>query len=96
MSGPVLPPTATTKREKPVERAKDQPKKLSYKDQRELDSLPGLIEKLEAAIEAIHVEMSAPEYFRRAGAEIAAKQAEESDLQQQLAAAYRRWEALES
>jgi ATP-binding cassette subfamily F protein uup len=75
---------------------RDKPKKLSYKDQRELDQLPGLIESLESQLAALHEEMARPEFFKQAGEVLAAKQAEERAATAQLAAAYARWEALES
>ncbi len=70
-------------------------KKLSYKDQRELEMLPGKIESLEAKIAAIHEEMAQPEFFKQDGATLAAKQAEERNSAAELSAAYARWEELE-
>jgi len=70
-------------------------KKLSYKDQRELELLPGKIESLEAKIAAIHEEMAQPGFFKQDGATLAAKQAEERSSAAELSAAYARWEELE-
>ena len=70
-------------------------KKLSYKDQRELDALPATIERLEADIAARTAAMQDPAFYRQeagvqqhANAELAARQAE-------LDAAYARWSELE-
>ncbi len=70
-------------------------KKLSYKDQRELELLPAKIEQLETDIAARSAAMQDPAFYRqdaaaqqRANAELAAQQAE-------LDAAYARWEALD-
>ncbi len=41
------------------------PAKLSYKDQRDFDRLPGEIEKLERAIERAEAELADPDLFRR-------------------------------
>jgi len=71
-------------------------KKLSYHLQRELDSLPKTIEKLEAEVAAIHVAMADPAFFQRPGNQIAADQAHLSETEAQLAAAYARWEELEA
>jgi len=40
-------------------------KKLSYKDQRELDKIPKLIEKLELKIGEIQLQLADPEFFQR-------------------------------
>jgi ABC transport system ATP-binding/permease protein len=71
-------------------------KKLSYKDQRELDKLPALIEKLESRRSALHDEMAAPDFYKLSSATISARQAEERDVAARLAAAFARWEELES
>jgi ATP-binding cassette subfamily F protein uup len=71
------------------------PKKLSYKDQRELDQLPGLIEELEAKIAEEHAEMAAEGFYKQAGEVIAARTAALRELEERLAAAFGRWEELE-
>lgn len=70
-------------------------KKLSYKEQKELDGLPALIESLEAQIASLHVEMAEPDFYKQAGEQIAAKTAQLKTLEDSLAAAYARWEQLE-
>ena len=71
------------------------PKKLSYKDQRELDMLPKLIEELDAELEAIQAEIAAPEFYKRDHTEIAATNERMAEVEEKLSAAYERWEALE-
>ncbi|BBO32532.1 ATP-binding cassette domain-containing protein [Lacipirellula parvula] len=71
-------------------------KKLNFKDQRELEQLPGKIEKLEAKLAKIHEEMAKPEFFKQAGATLAVKQTEERAASTELTAAYARWEELEA
>ena len=70
-------------------------KKLSFKDQRELDALPATIERLETDISARTAAMQDAAFYKqdaaaqqRANAELAVRQAE-------LDAAYARWEALD-
>ena len=70
-------------------------KKLSYKDQRELDQLPARIEQLEADVAERTAAMQDAAFYKqeaaaqqRANAELAAAQAE-------LDAAYARWEVLD-
>ena len=71
-------------------------KKLSYNEQRELKALPGKIEKLEAALQTLHAELADPQFYQGDASTIAAKSAEETSLQEELALAYQRWELLES
>ncbi len=72
------------------------PRKLSYKDQRELDALPGAIERLEAEQASLQAALGDPALFQnepnraREAAERWRRVAEE------LQAAYARWELLES
>lgn len=70
-------------------------KKLTYKDQRELDMLPAKIEKLEATVAELHSEMADPEFYKKPSKEIAEKQAELANIEQQLSDSYQRWEQLE-
>jgi ATP-binding cassette subfamily F protein uup len=70
-------------------------RKLSYKDQRELDQLPARIESLETRIAALGEAMQDPGFFRREASVVAASQRDLADAQTELEAAYARWEALE-
>ncbi len=80
----------------PTVQGQSKTRRLSYKDRRELDSLPGTIEKLEQSVAAIHAAMAEPEYYRQTGEKIADQQAKLNDLGVRLAAAYARWEELEN
>ena len=89
-----------TKKEKPKPEAKPnaattEKRKLSYKDQRELDMLPGKIEELETGIAALHEEMAKPDFYQRPGDELAAAQDKLKSLQANLDAAFERWAELE-
>ena len=46
-------------------RAESRPRKLGYKDQRELDGLPARIETVEAEIAGLEAQVSAPEFYAR-------------------------------
>ena len=70
-------------------------RKLSYKDQRELDQLPARIEALESRIATLGEAMQDPGFFRRETSVVSASQRELADAQADLEAAYARWEALE-
>ncbi len=71
-------------------------RKLSYKDQRELDQLPARIEALDAELAEATAAMADPAYFQRDPAQVAADQARLAALQTELDGCYARWEALES
>jgi ATP-binding cassette subfamily F protein uup len=71
-------------------------RRLSYKDRRELDALPGRIEQLEAEVHAITEEMGSPDFYQQPSAEIVAAQQRLHAAQQELAAAYQRWQELEA
>ncbi len=83
-------------KKKKSEPAKDQPRKLKYKEKQELDLLPELIESCEADIAKLHEAMADPAFYQQAGDEIAAKQEELAKLETQLARNYERWEELET
>jgi len=75
--------------------AAEKRKKLSFKEQRELESLPKRIEMLESELRALHEAMADPLFYKRDGGAIAQTKARLADLERDLAAAYERWEALE-
>ena len=70
-------------------------KRLSFKEQQELQTLPGTIERLERQISELHDEMAQDEFYRQPRDQIAAKQARLKDLDAQLAVAFDRWSELE-
>ena len=71
-------------------------RRLSYKDQRELDLLPARIEELEGAVAARTQAMVDPDFFRQPHETVAAHQAALDRAQRELDACYARWEALEA
>ena len=71
-------------------------KKLSYKDQRELDNLPQEIENLEMQIADISEQISEPDFYKGDRAATAKTEIQLSELQQQLSHCYERWELLEN
>src|SRR5690606_40501856 len=71
-------------------------RKLSYKDQRELEQLPARIAQLETRVAAHTEAMHDPAFYQRDGAAIAAHGAELAAVQAELDAAYARWELLET
>jgi ATP-binding cassette subfamily F protein uup len=74
---------------------KEKPRKLSFKDERELAALPEQIAGLEAEQAHLHVRLSDPELYKSAGAEVASINTRLAALETELALAYKRWEELE-
>jgi ATP-binding cassette subfamily F protein uup len=72
------------------------PKKLSFKEKRELETLPGRIEGLEARLAELHVQMADPAYHRQGAEKIAANKQELAQVERDLEAAYARWGELEA
>ena len=72
------------------------PRKLSYKERQELEDLPARIETLEASRQSLHEVMADPSFYRKEGGEISATRAKLEALENELAAAYARWESLEA
>lgn len=71
-------------------------RKISYKEQRELQTLPQHIESLEDEQQTLQRTMSKPEFYRRDKQEIAQTKLRLESLEKALTAAYERWEALEA
>ncbi|MEW6166715.1 MAG: ATP-binding cassette domain-containing protein [Pseudomonadota bacterium] len=72
------------------------PQRLSAKQRRELDSLPARIEQLEAEQTKLAAEIGAPGFYDQPRERIAAVEQRLSAIEQDLASAYARWEALEA
>jgi ATP-binding cassette subfamily F protein uup len=76
--------------------AKNKTKKLSYKDQRELDTLPAKIEQFESELEKLNQKMSNPELYKESAKAVASLKERSQSLQLELKQAYQRWEELEN
>jgi len=70
-------------------------KKLSYKDQRELDALPGLIESLENDQEQIQQIMADAGFYQQSVEEQQKTTSRLSGIIKELESAYQRWEELD-
>ncbi|MBX3726651.1 MAG: ATP-binding cassette domain-containing protein [Xanthomonadales bacterium] len=81
--------------EAPASAAQARPRKLSYKDQRELEQLPARIEALEGRLAALGAAMADPAFYQRPAAQIGADQAALAATQLELDAAYARWAELD-
>jgi len=70
-------------------------KKLSYKDQRELDELPKLIESLDKEQEQLTNAMAEADFFQQDKDVIAQATTRLTEVEMELETAYERWEILE-
>jgi ATP-binding cassette subfamily F protein uup len=83
------------KRPAPVPQ-KEKPRKLTFKEQKELDALPGRIEELDAEQRQLIATMGDPAFYRESGGKVAKTKARLEQVEKELAAAYQRWEELEA
>ncbi|WP_313077838.1 ATP-binding cassette domain-containing protein [Melaminivora sp.] len=83
-----------TRRAAPAQPSPPQKKKLSYKEQRELEQLPEHIGALEAEQKAIHAELADGSLYVSDGARAAALHARDGEIEELLLQALERWEAL--
>jgi ATP-binding cassette subfamily F protein uup len=72
------------------------PRKLSYKDQRELDALPGLIQRLELEQAKLTAAIGDPDFYRHSPQEAGVAVHRLKSVEQELEAAFSRWETLEA
>ena len=80
---------------KPKPKAKDSGgRKLSYKEELELQALPEQIETLEGTLGEVQTELSDPDFYKRPQDEIADAQRRLQELEQRLNEHYARWEEL--
>ena len=75
---------------------KAKPKKLSYKLQRELETLPLRLEELETEIETLQQEVNDPDFFSKSVEQTQPVLNKLSAVEQELEVAFERWEELEA
>ena len=83
-------------RERGVPRERKSRTKLSYKETRELESLPGEITALEAEQKQLAEKMAAPDYYRQPPDALRADQQRNAEIEALLLEKLERWEALEA
>lgn len=74
----------------------ERPRKLSYKENRELEALPGRIAELEKEVEALQHRLADPALYTGGGSEVKRVTATLEEKQRELDAAFQRWEELEA
>jgi ATP-binding cassette subfamily F protein uup len=87
---------------RPAKRLEDKPlhpvklRKLSHKEQKELETLPARIEALEREQAELTTKLGDPAFYKSVGAKFAEVKARLDALEQEHATAFARWEELES
>nr|WP_300976150.1 ATP-binding cassette domain-containing protein [Alkalimonas sp.] len=71
-------------------------RKLSFKEKRELEQLPALIETLETQVAELQQQVNAPDFFASPIEQTQAVLNQLAELESKLAHAYERWEILEA
>jgi ABC transport system ATP-binding/permease protein len=74
----------------------DKPRKLTFKEQRERETLPDRIEALEAEQAELHKLMGEADFYRRPSDRIATTMERLETVKRELEACYQRWQILES
>jgi len=93
-------PIATAPASKPAVKAEPaapvtKQKKLSYKEQRELEELPKLIAKLEDEQSVLAAELSHPDFYKKTPAEGKRLNARVAEIESELLEALEKWEQIE-
>ncbi len=76
--------------------SRPKPKKLTYRDQRELDELPRQIEALEKQLDEVQSQLSNPEIYKESPDKVSALQQQLTGTEAELEEKFQRWEELEA
>ena len=82
-------------RKSPSPSESSRPRKLKYAEKKELEQLPETIEELEQQLAELHGVLADPAFYQQESGVIIEQQTKLKSLEQQLQAAYDRWEELE-
>jgi len=75
---------------------KEKARKLTFKEQKEIEVLPKRIEELDAEQQKIIATMGDPAFYKESGSKVAATKTRLETVEKELAAAYKRWDELEA
>ena len=87
---------ATAARPTAREPGRSRSPRRSYKEQRELEALPGRIEKYEAELESLQEQMAQPQFYQQPGGVIAQARRRCDELAALIEQAYERWAELDA
>ncbi len=88
-------PEKTVKPKKPRPQ-QERARKLTFKENKDLEALPVLIESMEIENDKLYKIMADPEFYREDGEKVSAAKSRIEELEKEIAASYERWELLES
>jgi ABC transport system ATP-binding/permease protein len=88
-------PKAKVFKEEKTEEKSNIPRKLSFKEERELEKIPALIEKLETEQDALYTALADVNFYQRPAQEIAAAKARLDTIEDELLKVFQRWEYLD-
>jgi len=91
----VQPQPIKVKKEPVKKKAAVVARKLTYKEQKELEGLPAKIEELEEEQKALYAELTDIAFYQKPPAQIAHTKARSASLSDELEKAYERWDYLE-
>lgn len=77
-------------------RQKEKSRRLTFKEQKELETLPKLIEHLETEQQQIIAVMADPSFYRESGNRVTETKARLESIEKELVESYARWEVLEA
>ncbi|MDR3492009.1 MAG: ATP-binding cassette domain-containing protein [Gammaproteobacteria bacterium] len=93
---PVEVVSTATKKVSPEKEKNSAPKKMSFKEQKELAELPKIIEKLEITQQELQTLIAGPSFYQKDSTVIADTLAKLKALESDLEMKYKRWEELEA
>ena len=90
-------PNTENKKEKKGKKTshRTRPRRLTFKEQRELEELPGKIEALEEEQSNIYKAMADPGFYQNQNSEISGSKLRLESIETELIESYQRWEHLE-
>jgi ATP-binding cassette subfamily F protein uup len=89
-------PAASADRKPKTTKIATRPKKLSFKEQRELDGLPGAIDALEGEQRALTARIAGSDFYKESADQIKQCLARADELPHEIATAYARWGELDA
>jgi ATP-binding cassette subfamily F protein uup len=95
-SGTPVAPGKVEERKAATAPPREKQRKLSFKEQKELDDLPKRIEALDAEQQKIIATMADPAFYRESGNNVASTNTRLANVEKELAEAYKRWNELEA
>ncbi len=95
--GPIspIPKEKAAKQGKPRSQ-RERPRTLTFKEIKEIECLPALIESLEAERAGLYDTLANPDFYRKHSVSLPAAKARMEKLEKEIASSYQRWEFLDS